>query len=200
MMLFSWIIIEHVISVWEPSILYREAKKKKRNDVVQIIILEHILSNERIWRFFSRKKMQRNGVRRAHSLWCKSLTHNLPHHPSIDKFQGRDYCSTSNSCKWVLSFLFLLDVEGIFHSYTLLLSFSDDKSFGKESFPWKRHSRKVSQRQLLFWNSTVSGTLWEPKHFHTFSNDKVISWSINISKMINLFLKKVSYSYSSEAP
>ncbi|WZZ50664.1 hypothetical protein YC2023_050771 [Brassica napus] len=91
--------------------------------------------------------MQRNGVRRAHSLWCKSLTHNLPHHPSIDKFQGRDYCSTSNSC-------------------------NDDKSFGKESFPWKRHSRKVSQRQLLFGNSTVSGTLWEPKHFHTFSNDK----------------------------
>ncbi|XP_013635032.1 PREDICTED: hydroxymethylglutaryl-CoA lyase, mitochondrial-like [Brassica oleracea var. oleracea] len=91
--------------------------------------------------------MQRNGVRRAHSLWRKSLTHNLPHHPSIDKFQGRDYCSTSNSC-------------------------NDDKSFGKESFPWKRHSRKVSQRQLLFGNSTVSGTLWEPKHFHTFSNDK----------------------------
>ncbi|XP_009103559.1 hydroxymethylglutaryl-CoA lyase, mitochondrial isoform X1 [Brassica rapa] len=92
--------------------------------------------------------MQRNGVRRAHSLWCKSLTHNLPHHhhPCIDKFQGRD-CSTSNSC-------------------------NDDKSFGKESFPWIRQSRKVSQGQLQLRNSTVYGTLWESKHFHTFSNDK----------------------------
>ncbi|CAG7902331.1 unnamed protein product [Brassica rapa] len=103
--------------------------------------------------------MQRNGVRRAHSLWCKSLTHNLPHHhhpciplttmsslEAIDKFQGRD-CSTSNSC-------------------------NDDKSSGKESFPWIRQSRRVSQGQLLHGNSAVSRTLWEPKHFHTFSNDK----------------------------
>ncbi|KAH0918440.1 hypothetical protein HID58_026100 [Brassica napus] len=108
---------------------------------------------------FSPKKMQRNGVRRAHSLWCKSLTHNLPHHhhpciplttmsslEAIDKFQGRD-CSTSNSC-------------------------NDDKSSGKESFPWIRQSRRVSQGQLLHGNSAVSRTLWEPKHFHTFSNDK----------------------------
>ncbi|CAN7128025.1 unnamed protein product [Brassica rapa subsp. narinosa] len=122
-----------------------------------MIILEHILTKNLT--IFLQKKMQRNGVRRAHSLWCKSLTHNLPHHhhpciplttmsslEAIDKFQGRD-CSTSNSC-------------------------NADKSSGKVSFPWKRHSRKVSQGQLLLGNSAVSRTLWEPKHFHTFSNDK----------------------------
>ncbi|CAF2164186.1 unnamed protein product [Brassica napus] len=122
-----------------------------------MIILEHILTKNLT--IFLQKKMQRNGVRRAHSLWCKSLTHNLPHHhhpciplttmsslEAIDKFQGRD-CSTSNSC-------------------------NDDKSSGKESFPWIRQSRRVSQGQLLHGNSAVSRTLWEPKHFHTFSNDK----------------------------
>ncbi|XP_020884403.1 hydroxymethylglutaryl-CoA lyase, mitochondrial isoform X2 [Arabidopsis lyrata subsp. lyrata] len=93
---------------------------------------------------------------------------------------GRD-CTTSNSCV------------------------DDDKSFGKESFPWRKHTRKLSEgEQHLFRNtsisgrtSTVSGTLRESKSFkeHKFStcsneNGKMHS-SNKISKGIPKFVKIV---------
>lgn len=160
--------------------------------------------------------MQWNGVRRAHSLWCcKTLTNNthlhhayvpvttmssleeplafdkLPSMNTIDRIQrfssggacrprdddvgmghrwiqGRD-CTTSNCC-----------------------NDDDDKSFGKESFPWKRHTRKVSEGEILLRSisfsgrnsssSTVSGTVsksFQEHKFHTFSNDNGISHSSN---------------------
>lgn len=94
----------------------------------------------------------------------------------------------------------LLEVEGIFHSCT----HSDDESFGKESFPWKRHTRKVSEGEILLRSisfsgrnsSTVSGSSWESKSFqehkyHTFSNENVISHSSN--KVIFLMLEKIVF-------
>ncbi|XP_018474644.1 hydroxymethylglutaryl-CoA lyase, mitochondrial isoform X1 [Raphanus sativus] len=45
--------------------------------------------------------------------------------------QGRD-CTTSNSCN------------------------DDDESFGKESFPWKRHTRKVSEGEILLRSTSFS--------------------------------------------
>ncbi|XP_010510859.1 PREDICTED: hydroxymethylglutaryl-CoA lyase, mitochondrial isoform X1 [Camelina sativa] len=174
--------------------------------------------------------MQWNGARRAHSLWCKSLTNNTHlHHPSIpvshfvtttmssleeplgfdklpsmstmDRIQrfssgacrprddfgmghrwidGRD-CTTSNSC------------------------IDDDRSFVKESFPWRRHTRKLSEgEQHLLQNisisgrtSTVSATLRESKSFKghkysTFSNDNGTPHITNkISKGIPKFVKIV---------
>ncbi|VVB01664.1 unnamed protein product [Arabis nemorensis] len=60
---------------------------------------------------------------------------------------GRD-CTTSNTCN------------------------DDDKSFSRESFPWRRHTRKISEGEHLLRNfstsakhSTVSGTLWESNSF-----------------------------------
>ncbi|KAG7572574.1 Pyruvate carboxyltransferase [Arabidopsis suecica] len=94
--------------------------------------------------------------------------------------EGRD-CTTSNSC------------------------IDEDKSFGKESFPWRRHTRKLSDgEQHLFRNisiagrtSTVSGTLRESKSFkeHKYStcsneNGKMHS-SNKISKGIPKFVKIV---------
>ncbi|CAE6013964.1 unnamed protein product [Arabidopsis arenosa] len=94
--------------------------------------------------------------------------------------EGRD-CTTSNSC------------------------IDDEKSFGIESFPWRRHTRKLSDgEQHLFRNtsisgrtSTVSGTLRESKSFkeHKYStcsneNGKMHS-SNKISKGIPKFVKIV---------
>ncbi|KAL1208894.1 Hydroxymethylglutaryl-CoA lyase [Cardamine amara subsp. amara] len=172
--------------------------------------------------------MHWNRVRRAHSLWCKSLTNKTHlHHPynipvlhfitmssleeplafdklpsmsTIDRIQrfssgacrprddfgmghrwieGRD-CSTSNSCN------------------------DDEKSFGKESFPWRRHTRKVSEGELLLRNfstsgrsSTVSVTLRESNKFQehkysTISNENGIPHSSNkISRGIPKFVKMV---------
>ncbi|XP_018436627.1 hydroxymethylglutaryl-CoA lyase, mitochondrial isoform X1 [Raphanus sativus] len=92
--------------------------------------------------------MQRNGMRRAHSLWCKSLTNNLHHHhhPSIP------VTTTTMSS--------LEELSSIDRIQRRVTDCNDGKSFCM-------HSRKVSQRQLLLGNSSVSGTLWESKHFHT---------------------------------
>ncbi|XP_023639837.1 hydroxymethylglutaryl-CoA lyase, mitochondrial isoform X2 [Capsella rubella] len=93
---------------------------------------------------------------------------------------GRD-CSTSNSC------------------------IDDDRSFGKESFPWRRHTRKLSEGELhLIRNisvsgrtSTVSGILRESRSFKehkysTLSNENSTP-HINhkISKGIPKFVKIV---------
>lgn len=168
-------------------------------------------------------KMQWNGVRRAHYLrCCKTLTNNTHLHHAyipvtmssleeplafdrIQRFssgacrprddvgmghrwiQGRD-CSTSNCCS------------------------DDDKSFGKESFPWKRHTRKVSEGEILLRSisfsgrnssSTVSGTLWESKSFqehkfHTFSSENGISHSSN--KVVFLTLENCFFFFFTLPP
>lgn len=78
-----------------------------------------------------------------------------------------------------------------------LLTYSDDdKSFGKESFPWRRHTRKLSDgEQHLFRNtsisgrtSTVSGTLRESKSFkeHKFSTCSNENGKMHSSNKVNL--------------
>lgn len=199
--------------------------------------------------------MQWNGVRRAHSIWCKRLTNNTHlHHPSIpvshfftmssleeplsfdklpsmstmDRIQrfssgacrprddvgmghrwieGRD-CTTSNSCMWVwkyISIFVFLSYDNFLFLMLLkcMLTYSDDdKSFAKESFPWRRHTRKLSEGEHMFRNisfagrtSTVSGTLRESKSFKeqkysTFSNENGTS---HISNKVIVSMEESSF-------
>ncbi|CAN8246979.1 unnamed protein product [Cochlearia groenlandica] len=78
--------------------------------------------------------------------------------------EGRD-CSSSNSCN------------------------DDDKCYGRESFPWRKHTRKRSEGEHLFRsistlgrNSSFSGTIWESKNiqehkYSTLSNENGIPHS-----------------------
>ncbi|CAH8327365.1 unnamed protein product [Eruca vesicaria subsp. sativa] len=141
--------------------------------------------------------MQWNGVRRAHSLWCKSLTHST--HPcipvSMSSLEAFDKLPSTSTKERIQRFSSGAWIQG--RDLSTSNSFNDDKSFGEDSIPWKRHSRKVSQGQLLLRNSTVSGTLWESKHFqehkyHTFRNDNGIPYSPNkVVRDIPKFVKIV---------
>ncbi|VYS53615.1 unnamed protein product [Arabidopsis thaliana] len=171
--------------------------------------------------------MQWNGVRRAHSIWCKRLTNNTHlHHPSIPV----SHFFTMSSLEEPLSFDKLpsmstmdriqrfssgacrpRDDVGMGHRWiegrdctTSNSCIDDDKSFAKESFPWRRHTRKLSEGEHMLRNisfagrtSTVSGTLRESKSFKeqkysTFSNENGTSHISNkISKGIPKFVKIV---------
>lgn len=101
--------------------------------------------------------------------------------------QGRD-CTTSNSCKSVYLFHYFLYFHFCFESglrHLLPFHSDDDESFGKESFPWKRHTRKVSEGEILLRSTSFSArnsskSFQEHNNYHTFNNENGgISHSIN---------------------
>ncbi|XP_010544284.1 PREDICTED: hydroxymethylglutaryl-CoA lyase, mitochondrial-like isoform X2 [Tarenaya hassleriana] len=80
--------------------------------------------------------------------------------------EGRD-CSTSNSCN------------------------DDDDNYGREGFPWRRHTRKMSDGEPILRRTSTLGmnhmtcqTLWDPRYLHdrkysTISNERSIHHSTN---------------------
>ncbi|CAA7018377.1 unnamed protein product [Microthlaspi erraticum] len=153
--------------------------------------------------------MQWNGVRRAHSIWCKSLTNNTHLHipvshvvatmSSLEEPLAFDKLSSMSSIGRIQRFSSGAcrprDDIGMGHHWIEGRDCSTSNSCNdddKESFPWRRHTRKISEGEHLLRNfSTLlgrscaaSGTLWESKSFqehkyHTCSNENGVPHSSN---------------------